>query len=215
MPLSTKKRIISLFELKKWPWLITAISIISACALSIEMQKHINQIKSLKNEQKLTKSLTSEGYRVSLYSQIYLNNDLWKELKLYTLKDEKSIPFRKLASNTTLVLYIHSNMCTPCIEHEIKNFLGLHENHGFNMKNSVVILAGFKKEVIQKIPTLTPILSSAYYIPKNEVVTEFENLSKPCMILFKSGYPNLVYLSSGSKDAYFEAWKDMVLKSGL
>jgi hypothetical protein len=215
MPLNNRKRITALLGGKYLPWLITIISILLAWAFSNAMRKQGQQIKVLKKEELLYKGLISEGYLISLHSQTYLNNDLWKELKLFTLSYEKKIPFKQLARNTSLVLFIHSDMCTPCVEHEIENFLGLHKNHGFDINNSLVILAGYKKEVIQKNPTFSPILSFAYYIPKKEVASEFKNLTKPCMVLFKSGYPNLVYLSSGSQDAYFEAWKSFVLKSGI
>jgi hypothetical protein len=215
MPLNNRKSIIYLFGGKYFLWLITIISFVFAWAFSIEMRKQSKQIKVLKKEELFYKSLTSEGYLISLYSQIYLNKDLWKELNLFNLSDEKKVPFQKLVSKTSLVLFIHSDMCTPCVEHEIKNFLGLHKNHGFDINNSLVIIAGYKKEVIQKNPTFSPILSFAYYIPRKEVASEFKNLTKPCMVLFKSGYPNLVYLSSGSQDAYFEVWKSFVLKSGI
>jgi hypothetical protein len=162
-----------------------------------------------------TKSLSSESYQLSLLSQIFFNNELWKKLNLYSFTDEKQVLFQEKVANTSLVLYIHSNMCTPCVEREIENFLVLTKTKEIKLNNPLVIIAGYKKEVINKSPTFSSILSYVYYIPKNKESNEFEKLSKPCMVLFKSGYPKLVYLSSGAQNAYFEVWKSFLLKSGI
>ena len=183
------------------------------CVLSLFLLNFSKENKIIKREQILYQALLKESFIVSLESQVYHDRDLWSNLNLYNVTDGKRAQFKSFLGNKSLVLFIHSNMCNSCVEKEIENFLTLLADDRLKLDNALVILGGFKRDVIENSSNFKSIINSAYYIPKNELHFNFERLSKPCMVLFKFGYPEFVYLSSGSQEEYFKVWKSFMLKS--